>query len=84
MNSKSKTLLSAWIAGVSGFLGWLATLPPETMTGMFAIVEQVFPPAWRAQIGAVLKLIALFSGIYASVHAARSGPQTPPANTKNE
>ena len=80
MTSKTKTIWAAVVAGVSGFLGFLATLPPDTQTGIFSQLEDVFPVNWRAQIGSGLKFISMIAGIYASYHAAHAGPQTPPTN----
>lgn len=80
MTSKTQAIWIGALSAVTGFLGWLATLPPETMTGMFALVVEIFPPTWRAQIGAVLKLISFAAGLYATHQAAKSGPQTPPPN----
>ncbi len=80
MTSKTKAIYAAWLAGISGFLGFLSTLPIDTQTGIFSQIEAVFPDGWRAQIGSTLKLISMIAGIYASYHAAHAGPQTPPAN----
>lgn len=84
MTSKGKTIIAAWIAGISQFIGWFATLDPSAQGQYVQPFIDLLPVAWRTTIGGVMKAIAGASLIYALFQAAHSGPQTPPKNPPSQ
>lgn len=74
----------AWIAGISAFISWLVSLPPENQDALIKPMIELTPLDWRPAIGLVSRVLATGSTIYAVYKAAHSGPQTPPKNNPNE
>ena len=84
MTSKIQALVTAWVAGVSAFIAWLVSLPPESQTGLITPLIELAPLDWRPGIGLFTRAIATISTIYAVYSASHSGPQTPPKNPPTE
>lgn len=84
MNSKLKALVTAWVAGVSAFVAWLVSLPPESQTSLIMPLIDLAPLDWRPGIGLFTRTLATISTIYAVYSASHSGPQTPPTNKPTE
>jgi hypothetical protein len=80
MTSKRQAIVSGTIAAVSQFIGWLATIPPESQTAFVQPMLDALPVSWRTPIGVWMKLLSGISMSYAIYKAAHSGPQTPPKN----
>lgn len=80
MSTKLQTIVGAWIGGISAFISWLATVPPESQTALLGPLVDCMPLAWRPTIGLGMRALATASTIYAVYKAAHSGPQTPPKN----
>lgn len=82
--TKVRALWSAILAGVAGFVSWLATVPPEQQSGWLAQLVEILPVSWRANVGLFTRFITFAVGIYAVYNASHSGPQTPPKNPPTE
>lgn len=82
MNTKLKVILASSGTGISGFINWLATVPPEQQSGWLAALVELTPLHWRPNVGLFTRCLTLFLGIYATYLAARSGPTPPPDSTK--
>lgn len=80
MTHKLQALLTAWVAGVSAFVAWLMTVPPEQQTALLGPLVDVMPLQWRPAVGLATRAIATASTIFAVYRAAQSGPQSPPKN----
>lgn len=80
MTSKLQAKIGAIVAGVTAFISWLATVPPEQQSGILAPLVDLLPLTWRPQIGLATRALATVSAIWATYKAAHSGPQTPPPN----
>ena len=81
MNSKLRAKLLAALAGISGMLSYVATIPPSEQDHVVGLLVNVFPIGWRGEIGSICRLIAAIATFYAVYSAAHSGPNTPPANS---
>ena len=83
MNTKRNVILASAGAGFSGFINWLATVPPEQQSGWLAALVELTPLHWRPNVGLFTRCLTLSLGIYATYLAARSGP-TPPTDSTNK
>lgn len=84
MNSKLKAIISAWVAGISSFVAWLVSLPPENQDALIKPMIELTPIDWRPAIGLFTRAIATVSTIHAVYSASHAGPQTPPVNKPTE
>lgn len=81
MTHKFQALVTAWIAGLSAFIAWLMTVPPEQQTALLGPLVEVMPLTWRPAVGLATRLLATGSTIFAVYRAAQSGPSPqPPAS----
>lgn len=80
MTDKLQAILAALMAGLAGFVNWLATVPPEQQSGWLAALVEITPIEHRPNVGLFTRFLGLFLGIYATYKASRSGPQSPPKN----
>jgi len=78
MNAKLQAIVASSIAGVAGFVNWLATVPPEQQSGLLAQMVEITPVQYRPTVGVITRFATLFLGVYASYQAAHSGTQKPP------
>lgn len=81
---KTRALVGATIAGASGFLAWLATVPPEQQDALLGPIVSLLPLHWRPTIGAVMRALSSVAAIYTALQASHSGPQTPPQNPEDK
>lgn len=84
MTSKNKTLWLAIVTAVTGWLSYIAIVPPSEQDKFILVVLELCPPGHRGWVGSLLRAVAAFAGFYAMVHASKSGPQTDPKNLPNE
>jgi hypothetical protein len=77
MNSKTKTIIAACIAGFTQFISWLFLMPVEQQQGVFSQVAALMPETWKTTFSGITHAIVALSGIYALYHAANSAPATP-------
>jgi len=80
MSTKIQALIAAGIAGIAGFINWLATVPPSQQEGWTAALVEMVPISWRPNVGLFTRFLMFATGIYATYKASHSGPQTPPKN----
>lgn len=78
MTNKTQAIFTAWIAGVSSFLAWLVSLPPENQDALIKPMIELTPLDWRPAIGLASRALATATTIYAVYRAAHSGPNSPP------
>lgn len=81
MTDKVQAKISAWVTGVTGFVGYVAALAPEQQDTLLGAIVAPLPLAWRPEIGLILKAVSGISLVYGLYKAAHSGPQTDPATT---
>lgn len=77
MTSKLTAKISVWIAGVSAFIAWLVSLPPESQDALIKPLIELTPLDWRPAIGLVTRLLATATTILAVYKAANSSKQAP-------
>lgn len=82
--AKVRAIGAAVISGTSGFISWLATVPPEQQSGWLAQLVEITPLSWRPNVALFTRLVTYALGIYAVYSASHSGPQTPPKNPPTE
>jgi len=80
MNPKLQAKISAIVSGVSGFIVYLTTLPPEQQDAVTGPIVALIPVHWRPEISLIGKAIMTVSTFWAIFKAAHSGPQTPPVD----
>ena len=83
MSSKFKAKWSAIVAAITGFLAIVNEIPISLQDKFIQALQAIFPVAWRPEIVVIGAFVACCALIYATVHSAKSGPQTPPANPPN-
>jgi len=81
MTSKIQAIVVAWIAGITAFISWVCTIPPEQQTSLLGPLVELVPIHYRDSVGGITRLLASASTVYAVYKAAHSGPQTPPPNS---
>lgn len=81
MTTKFQAIASGAVGALSGFVSWVATVPPEMQSGLLAQFVELMPVPWRPTIGLWTKFLGTVATIYAVHKASRSGPQSPPKNT---
>lgn len=72
MTQKLQAKISAWIAGISSFVAWLVSLPPENQDALIKPLIELTPLDWRPAIGLVTRALATATTIYAVYKAAHS------------
>lgn len=80
MTSKTRAFISAIVVAITGALAFISEIPTDAQTGVMESLANIFPPAWRGQIGAACKFVSVIATLYAVHQASHSGPATPPAN----
>lgn len=80
MTAKHKAIWGGSIAGVTQFVGWFATLPPESQETYVQPILELLPVHWRTAIGGFMKALSGVAMLYAFYQASHSGPGTPPKN----
>lgn len=75
--SKFRAVVAGCIAGASGFIGWLLTLPPESQVGFLAPLVALCPVSWQPYLGTALKALSAASTAYAVYKASQSGGNNP-------
>jgi hypothetical protein len=80
MTERAKSKLSVWIAGISSFVAWLVSLPPENQDAVIKPLIELSPIGWRPTIGLISRALATGGMIYAAykTHSAIQNPQEPP------
>jgi DUF1009 family protein len=81
--SKTKAFWGVLATAISTFLGHVAEINPSLQDKFIVKLQVIFPVEWRPEIAAIMDFIAFCAIIYTIMHAARSGPQTAPANPAN-
>lgn len=71
---KIRAIVSAFLAGLSGFFNWLATVPVEQQSGMLAQLVEIVPVEWRPNVGLATRLLMWGLGIYSAMQASKAGP----------
>lgn len=84
VTNKLRAGIAGGVSGISAFIAWLATVPPEQQTALLGPLVELMPIEWRAGIGLGMRALATVSTIYAVYQAAKSGPQTPPKNPPSQ
>lgn len=80
MTAKLQAIITAWIAGVSSFIAWLVSMPPENQDALIKPLIELCPINWRPAVGFVSRLLATASIIYGAYKTAHHA-QPPPAPT---
>lgn len=83
MTNKIQALLSAILAGVTGYIAYFVALPPSLQTGMMGDAIALAPLDWQPLLAGSAKTISTILGFYATYKAAQSGPATKPTNPTN-
>lgn len=68
--------ISAWVAGVSAFVAWLVSLPPENQDAIIKPLIELTPLDWRPSIGLATRFLATVSTIY-MFYKTHPKPPTP-------
>lgn len=76
MDSKSKVLLLASGAGISGFISWLATATPEVQSGILSSLVECVPIHYRPQAAWISKTISTILGVWALYEAHKPVTQS--------
>ena len=84
MNNKLQTLIAASVSGISAFVSWLVTLPPESQDAFLSPLVEITPLHWRPTVGFIFRALATISTVYAGYKASHSGPTTPPENKPDD
>lgn len=63
--------ITAWIAGVSSFIAWLVSMPPENQDAIIKPLIELTPLEWRPTIGLVTRGLATASVIYGTYKMSR-------------
>lgn len=74
MTHKLQATITAWVAGLSAFVAWLMTVPPEQQTALLGPLVELMPLDWRPAVGLATRVLATASTIFAVYRAAQSGP----------
>lgn len=75
MTAKAQAILSAWIAGLSSFIAWLVSMPPQNQDAIIKPLIELTPIEWRPAIGLATRALATGSMIYGAYKI--SHPQPP-------
>lgn len=75
--SKFRALVAGCIAGATGFIGWLVTMPPESQVGFLAPLIALCPVQAQPYIGTAMKALSAASTAYAVYKASQSGSNNP-------
>ena len=81
MNDKLQAKLSAAVAAVTGFVVYMATLPPQQQDAVTGPIVAIIPLTWRPEIGLIFKAIFTVATFWGIFKASHSGPQIPIAPT---
>lgn len=76
MTAKLQSKISAWVAGLSGFIAWLVSLPPQNQDAVIKPLIELTPLDWRPTIGLVMRGLSTASLIYGAykMHATSIQP----------
>lgn len=77
MKTKLCTLLFAIGAGITSFVSWLETVPPEDQSGWLDTLVELTPVQYRAKVALFSRFATLFAGIYVTYRATHSKQTNP-------
>lgn len=71
MTNRTQAIFSASVSGVSSFVAWLVSLPPENQDALIKPLIEFTPIDWRPAIGLVTRALATISMIYGAYKASQ-------------
>lgn len=69
-----KVVILSSVSGISAFIAWLVSLPPESQDAFIKPMIELTPISWRPEIGFMTRAIAVVTAATAAYKASKSGP----------